>query len=92
MGTPGSSLSVERCFTHAIHLRGADIGRARERLPNAYAARVKTILVVDDERNIIELVRLYLEQAGYNVVEARDGVEALEQHDRVDPDAQDGRD
>jgi len=47
---------------------------------------VKTILVVDDERNIIELVRLYLEQAGYNVVEARDGQEALDQHDRVDPD------
>ena len=52
----------------------------------AMLARVKTILVVDDERNIIELVRLYLEQAGYNVVEARDGQEALDQHDRVDPD------
>lgn len=47
---------------------------------------VKTILVVDDERNIIELVRLYLEQAGFAVVEARDGIEALRQHDRVDPD------
>ena len=52
----------------------------------AMLARVKTVLVVDDERNIIELVRLYLEQAGYNVVEARDGQEALDQHDRVDPD------
>ncbi len=47
---------------------------------------MKTILVVDDERNIIELVRLYLEQAGFAVVEARDGNEALHQHDRVDPD------
>jgi len=47
---------------------------------------VKIILVVDDERNIVELVRLYLEQAGYAVVEARDGQEALDQHDRVDPD------
>lgn len=47
---------------------------------------VKTILVVDDEGNIVELVRLYLEQAGFAVVEARDGVEALCQHDRVDPD------
>jgi DNA-binding response OmpR family regulator len=47
---------------------------------------VKTILVVDDERNIIELVRLYMEQAGYAVVEARDGQAALDQHDRVDPD------
>jgi DNA-binding response OmpR family regulator len=47
---------------------------------------VKSILVVDDEPNIIELVRLYLEQAGFAVVEARDGTEALRQHDRVDPD------
>jgi len=47
---------------------------------------VKTILVVDDERNIIELVRLYLEQAGFTVIEARDGSEALRQHDRFDPD------
>ena len=47
---------------------------------------VKTVLVVDDERNIIELVRLYLEQAGFAVVEARDGREALVQHERVDPD------
>ncbi len=47
---------------------------------------MKTILVVDDERNIIELVRLYLEQAGFAVVEARDGDEALRQHARVDPD------
>jgi two-component system, OmpR family, alkaline phosphatase synthesis response regulator PhoP len=47
---------------------------------------VKTILVVDDERNIIDLVRLYLEQAGYLVVEAHDGDEALRQHERVDPD------
>jgi DNA-binding response OmpR family regulator len=47
---------------------------------------VKTILVVDDERNIVELVRLYLEQAGFAVVEARDGQAALDAHDRVDPD------
>ena len=47
---------------------------------------VKTILVVDDELNIRELVRLYLEQAGYAVIEAADGSAALDQHDRVDPD------
>ena len=46
----------------------------------------RTILVVDDERNIIELVRLYLEQAGFTVAEARDGKQALEQHAKLDPD------
>jgi DNA-binding response OmpR family regulator len=47
---------------------------------------VRTILVVDDEANIIELVRLYLEGAGYAVVAARDGPSALDAHERVDPD------
>ncbi len=38
----------------------------------------ETILVVDDERNIIELARLYLENEGYVVESARDGAEALD--------------
>src|SRR5436309_11359820 len=37
----------------------------------------KTILVVDDERNIVELVRLYLTNEGYNVETAGTGTEAL---------------
>jgi two-component system alkaline phosphatase synthesis response regulator PhoP len=47
---------------------------------------VKTILVVDDERNIVDLVRLYLEKEGYAVVTAADGDEALALHARHDPD------
>ncbi len=38
----------------------------------------QTVLVVDDEQNIVELCRLYLEQEGFTVEEARDGAEALE--------------
>lgn len=38
-----------------------------------------TILLVDDESNILELNRLYIENAGYTVVTARDGIEALKQ-------------
>ena len=37
----------------------------------------ETILVVDDERNIVELAQMYLEQAGYRVDSASDGQEAL---------------
>ena len=36
------------------------------------------ILVVDDDPKIVRLVRLYLEQEGYHVLVARDGLEALE--------------
>jgi DNA-binding response OmpR family regulator len=41
-------------------------------------ASTPTILVVDDEPNIVELARLYLRSEGYNVEAASDGREALE--------------
>ena len=37
-----------------------------------------TILVVDDEQRIIDLARMYIEQAGYRVASATDGKEALD--------------
>ncbi len=37
-----------------------------------------TILVVDDEEDIVEVISHFLEQEGYNVVTATDGEEALE--------------
>ena len=39
----------------------------------------ETILVVDDEPNIRELVRMYLEQGGYQVITAGNGKSALDQ-------------
>ncbi len=47
---------------------------------------MKRILVVDDEPNIVELLRLYLEKEGFAVVAARDGEEGLALHLRHDPD------
>jgi len=46
----------------------------------------KKILVVDDERQIVKLVEINLRKAGYDVICAYDGVEALEkvQSDRPD--------
>ena len=35
------------------------------------------ILIADDEAEIRELLRLYLEKDGYEVFEAADGIEAL---------------
>lgn len=46
----------------------------------------KKILVVDDERHIVRLVEVNLQRAGYDVVTAYDGVEALEQVEEEDPD------
>ncbi len=45
-----------------------------------------TILVVDDDPNIREVVGLYLRRGGYVVVPAADGEEALESYRRHSPD------
>jgi DNA-binding response OmpR family regulator len=39
----------------------------------------KTILIVDDEKEIRELLRLYIEKDGYSVIQAENGLEALKQ-------------
>ncbi|MGE5673024.1 MAG: winged helix-turn-helix domain-containing protein [Mycobacterium leprae] len=47
----------------------------------------RTILVVDDEPNIRELCRLYLEQEGFTVEEAADGVAGLNKAKQIKPAA-----
>ena len=44
------------------------------------------ILVADDDRNICELLRMYLEKDGYSVVIAGNGEEALRKFDEEEPD------
>ena len=46
----------------------------------------KKILAVDDERHIVRLVQVNLERAGYEVVTANDGKEALEKVAAENPD------
>jgi DNA-binding response OmpR family regulator len=47
---------------------------------------MKKILIIEDEATIAQLVRLYLEQANYQVLTASDGVAGLEMHARERPD------
>jgi DNA-binding response OmpR family regulator len=47
---------------------------------------VNTILVVDDEKNIVQLARLYLGNEGFRVEAAYDGAQALEKARAVRPD------
>ena len=58
--------------------------RARASGPHGELA-VK-VLLVDDEDSLRKVMRDLLERDGYNVSEARDGVQALDQIDRVGPD------
>ena len=57
---------------HLSRLRRSGFG-----LEGVGVAKAK-ILVVDDDRKIVELVRLYLEKDGYRVLVAYDGLKALE--------------
>lgn len=45
-----------------------------------------TVLVVDDEKNIVKLAKLYLIQEGFQVETAYDGVQALEKAKSIRPD------
>ncbi len=44
------------------------------------------ILVADDDRNICELLRLYLEKEGYEAIVANDGAEAVDKFNSESPD------
>ncbi len=44
------------------------------------------ILVVEDERNIAELIRLYLEKEGFEVIHAPDGGAGIAEFERSSPD------
>ena len=46
----------------------------------------KTVLIVEDERNIADLLRLYLEKEGYTTAIAPDGGSAVELFRRLQPD------
>ncbi|MCL4539487.1 MAG: response regulator, partial [Bacteroidetes bacterium] len=47
---------------------------------------MKTVLVVDDEKDIIQLIRYNLEREGFKVDAASDGNEALKKAVEVKPD------
>jgi len=44
------------------------------------------ILVVDDDINICDILRMYLEREGYEVKTANDGAEGVAAFKRFDPD------
>lgn len=46
----------------------------------------KTILVVDDEADLLEIVKTHLEDAGYEIITALGGREGLLSAKRVNPD------
>src|SRR5882762_7585168 len=56
------------------------------RRSGAHGQPASKVLLVDDEDSLRKVMRDLLERDGYDVTEARDGVQALDQVDRVGPD------
>ena len=48
--------------------------------------KMSKILVIDDETQLIEMVQMRLEAAGYEVITASDGQEGLDKAKSVEPD------
>jgi len=56
------------------------------RVSGPHGSPARKVLLVDDEDSLRKVVKDLLERDGYIVSEARDGVQALDQVDRVGPD------
>lgn len=87
------SVPVDRQESAASSVRHVDTAHLVECLERdlrlqsrSEPSRAKTVLVVDDEASIRELLRQELAAADYHVVEASDGLDAIEKAKRLAPD------
>ena len=73
--TPGQGTTIEICIPRH---QGLEQKRAEETLIKANVNGSETILVVEDEQTILDLVREMLEHLGYNVLSTASPVEAVQ--------------
>src|SRR5260370_15282907 len=78
--SPGNGARFEIYLPRAVEKEEAV---SYERLPAISRHGSETILVVEDEDEVRSLASEFLRSAGYSVLTARDGVEALEVSDRL---------
>jgi len=82
---PGTgTVPPEPVSTHFDLLEEA--AEAKTRASGAHGQPACKVLLVDDEDSLRKVMKDLLERDGYVVTEARDGVQALDQVDRVGPD------
>jgi CheY-like chemotaxis protein len=72
---PGKGTTFEIYLPHS---QGAKVDHVEEARPGAIPRGKETILVVEDEAAVRELACEFLKSAGYSVLEAKNGAEALE--------------
>jgi DNA-binding response OmpR family regulator len=75
-----------RALSSPLQCRRAESTLIREKRQPTDPARTRTILLVEDEATIREVVRRYLEREGFQVREAADGFTALDLFADSEPD------
>ncbi len=81
-----SELGVGSTFSFAIPMVPGSAAPA-EPTPEAVPAAGGSVLIVEDDHRSAGLLRVYMEDAGYAVAIARDGIEALDMVRRIAPAA-----
>ena len=82
----GTVAIPERPERSTDHFELLEEPAAPPRLTGTHGAAPLKVLLVDDEDSLRKVMKDLLERDGYQVTEARDGVQALDQVDRVGPD------
>jgi signal transduction histidine kinase/CheY-like chemotaxis protein len=79
---PGRGTRFEIYFPRTEEKVEAATDESAKKSPNVLVRR-KTVLVVEDEKDVRELASQFLTAAGYGVLTAQDGIEALEIIERL---------
>ncbi len=82
----GKASASDESFDGAFDLLEPGIQKPVEITDRQGRRQAATVLLVDDEDQLRRVMRDLLERDGYTVIEAREGVEALDQVDRHGPD------
>jgi type II secretory ATPase GspE/PulE/Tfp pilus assembly ATPase PilB-like protein/CheY-like chemotaxis protein len=83
---PGTVTAPEHAASFASHFDLLEEHVTPQRRSGAHGQPASKVLLVDDEDSLRKVMRDLLERDGYVVTEARDGVQALDQVDRIGPD------
>src|SRR3569623_1981585 len=84
--TPGEGTSVKLYFRHAGSAQGVDAPAASDGIDLAEERPSASILVIDDDPDVRGIIVTSLEEPGYRVAAAADGIQGLAALDRSTPD------
>ena len=85
---PGSGCRIELRVPVAVAEPGGDVDSGAFPAPSAdnMATRAASVLVCDDDEDMLALIEFYLHRAGYGLIASGNGIEAIEKTVAYQPD------